>query len=134
MNGYRTILRVIGLTAAFFLCNAAMAQTYSASGAQAVFNVTLTSSSGELAIGDFETFELALRDSSGAAVAGAVVAFSGGMPGHGHGFPTVPVVTEIGGGLYKLDGVKFSMGGAWEMTFDITADGKTDSVTLNLDL
>jgi hypothetical protein len=31
-----------------------------------------------------------------------------------------------------VEGVKFNMAGWWEMSFDITADGQTDSVTFNI--
>ena len=36
------------------------------------------------------------------------------MPEHGHGFPTVPEVTEyLGDGKYLVEGLKFSMPGWW---------------------
>ncbi|MDQ1850749.1 FixH family protein [Gemmobacter fulvus] len=112
----------------------ASAADFTALGEQAIFQVTLTSLSGDLKIGDFEEFEIAIVDSSGAPVAGATVVFSGGMPGHGHGFPTAPTVSEIGGGLYKLEGVKFSMGGAWEINLTISADSKTDTASVQIEM
>lgn len=134
MIRYRMAARALTVALALCLGLPGSAGTYSAAGAGAVFNVTLTAMTGELAVGDFVAFELTLTDASGTAVTGATVVFSGGMPGHGHGFPTAPAVTEIGGGLYKLEGVKFSMIGAWEMTFDITDGARTDTVTLTLEI
>jgi len=57
------------------------------------------------------------------------------MPEHGHGLPTEPKVTKnFGDGTYLVEGIKFSMPGWWIMTFTIKANGKTDSVTFNLQL
>jgi hypothetical protein len=36
------------------------------------------------------------------------------MPMHGHGLPTEPRVTEeLGGGRYRIEGLKLNMYGAW---------------------
>lgn len=57
------------------------------------------------------------------------------MPRHGHGLPTSPQVTaDLGGGRYRVEGVKFHMFGWWEFKFAITAAAGQDSVTFNLDL
>jgi cytochrome c peroxidase len=54
------------------------------------------------------------------------------MPDHGHGFPTRPrVSTELGGGKYILEGMKFSMHGRWEIKFAIQAGAVSDIVTFN---
>ncbi len=71
----------------------------------------------------------------GAPVEGASIHVDGGMPEHGHGLPTAPEVTEeLGGGDYRVEGVRFNMAGQWEFSFEISADGKTDRVTFNLAL
>ncbi len=81
------------------------------------------------------TVRLEIRDSSGAAVEGARIEVDGGMPRHGHGLPTRPRVTrELGNGFYQVDGVRFNMGGWWELKFRIAAAAGTDTVTFNLDL
>ena len=54
---------------------------------------------------------------------------------HDHGMPTRPRVTEdLGGGRYRLDGLRFHMNGRWEMTIEINADGRRDTVLIVLDL
>jgi hypothetical protein len=54
------------------------------------------------------------------------------MPQHGHGLPTQPRVTEeLGDGRYRLDGMKFSMTGWWEMKVKIDAAPGKDQVTFN---
>jgi cytochrome c peroxidase len=66
---------------------------------------------------------------AGAAVAGARIRVDGGMPAHGHGMPTQPRVTrELGDGTYLVDGMKFSMGGTWELRFEIESAAGADSV------
>lgn len=82
-----------------------------------------------------QTMRLVLSDDGGHAVEGARIEVDGGMPEHGHGLPTRPRVTRsLGGGAYEVEGVKFNMGGWWEMTFAITTDAGADTVTFNLDL
>lgn len=81
------------------------------------------------------TVKLSLRTLGEAPVEGASITVDGGMPQHGHGLPTRPKVTRsLGDGTYQVDGVKFNMGGWWELKFRITSAAGTDSVTFNLDL
>jgi hypothetical protein len=57
------------------------------------------------------------------------------MPQHGHGLPTAPQVTEyLGNGDYLVEGMKFQMGGWWEVRFNITAGDLNDTITFNLTL
>ena len=55
------------------------------------------------------------------------------MPQHGHGLPTQPRITDDqGNGEYLVEGMKFQMPGWWTLSFHITADDQSDSVTFNL--
>lgn len=58
----------------------------------------------------------------------------GGMPAHAHGLPTIPTVTSLGGGRYRVDGLKFHMPGAWIVAVRIKAKAGIDSVSFALDL
>lgn len=79
--------------------------------------------------------KLHIRDTSNAPVGNATVAIDGGMPQHGHGLPTQPRVTGfVGDGAYLVDGVRFNMGGWWELKFAIAAEAGADTVTFNLRL
>jgi hypothetical protein len=76
-----------------------------------------------------------VRGADDSAVDGARIAVDGGMPQHGHGLPTQPRVTaELGEGAYQIDGVRFNMGGWWELKFAIASGAGTDTVTFNLKL
>jgi hypothetical protein len=70
---------------------------------------------------------------AGQPVEDATITVDGGMPQHGHGLPTVPAVTAaLGEGRYRIEGVRFNMGGWWELKLAITAGGASDAVTFNL--
>ena len=71
----------------------------------------------------------------GTPVTGASIAMDGGMPIHDHGLPTAPRVTaELGGGDYRLEGVRFQMPGHWVVELAIDAAPGTDSVAFDLNL
>ena len=75
------------------------------------------------------------EDANGNPVTGAHIEASGGMPAHDHGLPTYPRVTDdLGSGDYRLDGMRFHMTGAWEITIAVDADGKTDTVVVTVTL
>ncbi|MCY1210813.1 YtkA-like protein [compost metagenome] len=96
------------------------------------YHVTIYPPSDPIAINKLHAFEIRLRSPSGAAVSGARISIDGGMPQHGHGFPTRPRVTrELGGGRYLLEGMKFSMPGWWEIKLRIDGASGTDEVTFN---
>jgi hypothetical protein len=70
----------------------------------------------------------------GKGIEGLQIGVDGGMPQHGHGLPTKPRVTQdLGNGQYQVDGLKFNMGGWWELKF-IIAGAANDSVVFNLEL
>jgi hypothetical protein len=82
-----------------------------------------------------QTVRVTVRDADGRAIDEAQISIDGGMPQHGHGLPTRPKVTQrLGDGTYQVEGVKFNMGGWWELKFRIDSAAGTDSVTFNLDL
>jgi hypothetical protein len=81
------------------------------------------------------TWTLTVTTPDGAPVENAEIFVDGGMPQHGHGLPTSPQVTEyLGNGEYRVEGLRFQMTGWWEVKFNISAGGQTDSITFNLTL
>lgn len=82
-----------------------------------------------------QTVQVAIEDAAGQPVDNATIEIEGGMPEHGHGLPTRPRVTRaLGNGLYDIQGLRFNMGGWWELTLAIDTPVGADSVTFNLDL
>jgi hypothetical protein len=69
------------------------------------------------------------------AIPEATITVDGGMPQHGHGLPTRPRVTQnLGNGWYEVSGLRFNMGGWWELKLTITTPAGTDTVTFNLEV
>jgi len=73
-------------------------------------------------------------DATGRPVENAKISVDGGMPEHGHGLPTQPQPRSLGGGMYDIEGVRFSMGGWWELKLSIETPESSDRVTFNLSL
>ena len=74
-------------------------------------------------------------DAGGRPIDNASISVGGGMPEHRHGLPTQPRVTRsLGEGVYEIEGVRFSMGGWWELKLAIESPAGADSVTFNLGL
>ena len=70
-----------------------------------------------LAINRMHAWVIHVADAEGRPVEGLQLAVTGGMPAHDHGLPTAPRVTRrLGGGNYLVEGMRFHMGGAWEVT------------------
>jgi hypothetical protein len=85
------------------------------------------------AVGVIHSWVLTLRSADGVPVEGAKIAVDGGMPQHDHGLPTSPQATAyLGEGRYRIEGVRFNMGGWWELKFAIEAPTGRDTVTFNL--
>lgn len=85
--------------------------------------------------GELHSWVLTLAAPDGKPVDGAQITVDGGMPQHGHGLPTGPQMTAaLGQGRYRIEGVKFNMGGWWELKFAISAPPGDDSVTFNVSL
>ncbi len=99
------------------------------------FNVMYKSTSGHIRINRIHSWELTIKDADGQPVNDAMVTVVGDMPEHGHGLPTQPEVTKIGtGGLYRVDGMKFTMPGWWVVTVSVMVNGVHDSVSFNLNI
>jgi YtkA-like len=97
--------------------------------------ISYTTLNGELQINRMHSWILHIETETGVPVEGATVEVDGGMPEHNHGLPTKPRVTEeLGGGDYKLDGLRFHMSGYWEILVTVTTDAGVSKVTIPLQL
>jgi hypothetical protein len=97
------------------------------------YTVALVAPTPAPAVNKLHSWQVKLTTPQGTPVTGARFTVGGGMPQHGHGFPTQPRVTrEIGDGTYLLEGMKFSMTGWWELKLGIQAAPGADQVTFNI--
>jgi hypothetical protein len=100
-----------------------------------IFSVSFVSSLEPIPINRIHNWELTVVTAAGEAVDDAEIAVEGGMPAHDHGLPTRPrVAEELGDGRYRIEGLRFHMAGRWEIWVTIRAHGRTDTVTISLDL
>jgi hypothetical protein len=96
------------------------------------YRVALAPPATAPAINQIHSWTVQLSDMRGSPVHGAVFTVGGGMPQHGHGLPTKPRVSnELGNGTYRLEGMKFSMPGWWEIKLNIQSPQGSDTVTFN---
>lgn len=97
------------------------------------FVVAVAPESEPLRQGPLHNWIVTVTTPAGAPVDDATIGVDGGMPQHGHGLPTAPAVTAaLGEGRYRIEGVRFNMGGWWELKLAVTAGGASDAVTFNL--
>ncbi len=97
------------------------------------FVVAVEPEGGAMVQGPLHAWIATVSSPAGAATEGATIAIDGGMPQHGHGLPTEPRVTgSAGPGKYRIEGVKFNMGGWWVLRLKIDAAGVSDTVEFNL--
>lgn len=97
-----------------------------------LYQVTLNSHLKSLQINKMHSWAVHIKDAQGKPVEQAEISVDGGMPQHNHGLPTAPRVTQnLGSGDYLLEGMRFNMGGWWELKLQITADNHSDTVVFN---
>jgi hypothetical protein len=96
---------------------------------------TLEPKTSPVPVGQIQTWTVLVTTPDGKPLEHADLSIDGGMPQHGHGLPTEPQVTgELGGGRYRVEGMKFNMPGWWTVTLTVSGAAGTDSATFNLSL
>lgn len=86
-------------------------------------------------VGKLHSWNIQVLTVDGQPVDSAKITVDGGMPQHGHGLPTKPLVTkQLGDGRHLVEGMKFNMGGWWVVKFDVASAQGSDVVTFNLKL
>ncbi|MCB9663069.1 MAG: FixH family protein [Alphaproteobacteria bacterium] len=92
------------------------------------------------ALGALFAVEATLTDREGAPVEEALVALDARMPQHGHGMMTdpqdlpgdcagEPPVCSHPGGVYRTEGFKLHMGGAWTVTIEVQGPRGRDTTS-----
>ena len=104
-------------------------------GTAGVYRATIKPSGDKIPKGVLQQWTLHLETVAGAPVDSATVTVDGGMPQHGHGLPTKPLVTmTLGHGDHLVEGMKFNMGGWWVVKFRIASAAGADTIVFNLKL
>ena len=98
-----------------------------------LFKVSYAPEQEPIPLNEMHSWILHVETADGQPVENATITVDGGMPQHDHGLPTAPAVTEdLGGGDYRLEGVKFHMNGWWEVKISVDDGQDRDEVTFNL--
>lgn len=101
--------------------------------ANGLYVAAIAPEAAEIKQGELQSWTITVKTAAGQPVSDATIKVDGGMPDHNHGLPTAPEITEnLGEGRYRIEGVRFSMSGWWELRFDITSPAGNDTVTFNL--
>ncbi len=99
------------------------------------YRATITPDGGTIPTGALQRWTLHLETATGTPVDSATITVDGGMPQHGHGLPTKPLVTTaLGHGDHLVEGMKFNMGGWWVVKFAVRSVAGADTVVFNLKL
>ena len=99
------------------------------------YEVRFDSQPKPIVINQIQSWVMSVRTGDGLCVKGAEITVVGGMPEHNHGFPTAPLVQPGANDCeYLVEGLRFHMSGRWEMSFNIKAGAKTDTLMVSLDL
>ncbi len=97
------------------------------------FVVSIEPEEGTVKRGPLHAWIVTMAGPDGTPVSGATIEVDGGMPQHGHGLPTEPVAVELPeAGKYRIEGMRFNMGGWWVMRLEIKAAGQQDHVEFNI--
>ncbi len=98
-----------------------------------LFVAAIRPQSGAVRLGEVQSWQLTLTAKEGAPVEYAAIDVSGGAPRTSQGLPTSPQVTAyLGQGHYRIDGVKFTTNGWWQLRLTISAAQGSDSVVFNI--
>lgn len=128
--------RLYGFAVTVLVASLAMAEmSPPIESAKRIYRLRFESQLQPLKINQIHSWQVRVETVDGEPLRNAALTMTGGMPAHDHGLPTAPRVTrEMGDGEYLIEGVRFHMGGYWEITIKIDAGGTTDFVTVPLDL
>jgi hypothetical protein len=97
------------------------------------FRIRYESELDPIVINQIHSWTVWLEDAEGQPIDDARIVVDGDMPEHQHGLPTVPEMTgQTGRGEYRIEGMKFSMPGLWEIELRVWSAGVTDGATFEL--
>jgi hypothetical protein len=125
MSGCMIFMKAPSDPSAYATTQVSAAQKYRASFA----------SNESIKVGKLHPWTIEIMTANGTPIDNARITVDGGMPQHGHGLPTKPVVTQsLGDGKHLVEGMKFNMGGWWVVKLEIDGASGKDVVTFNLKL
>lgn len=100
------------------------------SGASFVVRYAAEAPGGEVPVAELHAWTVAVETKDGRPVPAGGLELSADMPQHRHGLGSVPRVTPLGSGRFRIDGLNFPMPGWWQVK--LTVGGETYNFDLVL--
>jgi hypothetical protein len=125
-------VRIMALLPLLLLMGAAAPQSWTSTSGK--LHASYVSDTLPIPLNRIHTWTLHIETTDGDPIENAQVSVEGGMPAHLHGLPTAPVVSDAGSGDYRIEGLRFHMQGAWELTVNIEQAGASDTIVIPLSL
>lgn len=98
-----------------------------------LYSVSLTPEQAPIQKGVLQSFILTVKMADGKPVDVLRIEVAGDMPDHDRGLPAEPQVTAaLGDGRYRIEGVRFTRSGWWQLEFTIDAPPGRDDVAFNI--
>jgi hypothetical protein len=96
-------------------------------GESGLYRVAIAPEGGTIPLRAMHAWVVEVATAAGEPFEPTRLAFDGGMPQHGHGFPSAPRVTRsLGTGRFLVEGVKFNMGGDWTLRVEVVGPSGAD--------
>ena len=109
--------------------------TYKKESERGVYRATLQPDRFPVPIGEIHNWIVHIETNGKEIFTPQQLVIQGGMPGHGHGFPVEPEISEyLGNGDYLIEGMKFNMTGDWQIRFGISGPQGWDTITFVLNI
>lgn len=90
-------------------------------------------SSQPVPVGSLHAWVVTVETAAGERFIPGQITIGGGMPAHGHGLPSAPVVTRhLGAGRFLIEGMLFNMTGRWKLQLAISGPAGLDHYTQSL--
>src|SRR3954454_8351507 len=99
------------------------------------YRVSLSARTTPIPVNEWHEWVVHVARADGAAPQLRDLALDGGMPAHGHGLPTAPVVTRSSSpGDFVVRGMRFNMCGRWELRVLLADDEGEDGAVFPVDV
>lgn len=100
--------------------------------ANGLYMIAIEPEAEPLRQGTLHAWIVSVSTPDGQPVVDARIGVDGGMPQHGHGLPTRPQASDIGDGRYRIEGMRFNMGGWWVLKLAVEGPAGPDEAEFNL--
>lgn len=100
-----------------------------------LYRVSLMPAEGEVPIAEIHNWIVRVENAEGDVFTPTGLGLRGGMPAHGHGMTVKPQVTRrMDDGSFLIEGMKFHMGGEWQLMVGVRGPKGPDQVSFDFEV